>query len=232
MLLTSPAEFESAFIQWPQQHRELLIQAYIDGPLEACDYVAQDGRVIGYFEAASVRTDIPDGTGYAVDFLSKPISPDVLAACRKFCATTGYNGPGLLQFIRSKRDGRLYFVENNPRLSAGIAQPVICGQDLPLLALRVAAARRSGESIPDFEARDSYQAGVRTHWLYRDLQGILNHRAELTRAQVLSRFRELVTSCKQADNHMVWQWRDPWPSAVLYGRILARLLRGAFRRAT
>jgi predicted ATP-grasp superfamily ATP-dependent carboligase len=230
-LVNNAAQFECVFSRWPEGHRELLVQAYVEGPLEACDFVAQAGRVVGYFEAASVRTDMPDDTGFAVDFLSKPVSPDVLAACRRFCAATGYEGPGLLQFIRSKRDGDLYFIENNPRLSAGIAQPVLCGQDIPLLAMRVAAARRSGEYIPCFDERNPYRAGVRTHWLYRDLKGILNRRGELTAADLRARLRAMIASCLQAENHMVWQWRDPVPSVVLYTDLFVRLAKALVQRA-
>lgn len=224
-LVRNREEFESVFVEWPDAHAELLVQAYIEGPLKACDFVAQSGRVVGYFEAASVRTDMPDGTGFAVDFLSRPVSPDVLEHCRRFCAATGYDGPGLLQFIRSDRDGALYFVENNPRLSAGIAQPVMCGQDMPLLSLRVAAARRAGERIESFDEKAPYIAGVRTHWLYRDLQGILYRRTERTVPEIVGRIRALLSSLLRADNHMVWRWRDPKPSIVLYARLVRSVLR-------
>jgi predicted ATP-grasp superfamily ATP-dependent carboligase len=230
-LVHDAAQFECVFSRWPEGHEELLLQAYVEGPLEACDFVAQAGRVVGYFEAASVRTDMPDDTGFAVDFLSKPVTPDVLAACRQFCAATRYEGPGLLQFVRSNRDGKLYFIENNPRLSAGIAQAVLCGQDIPLLAMRVSAARRSRGSIRCFDERNAYRAGVRTHWLYRDLKGIINRRSELTRADLRDRLRAMVASCLQAENHMVWQWRDPVPSMMLYGDLFLRLAKALVQRA-
>lgn len=231
-LLADAEALGSAFSCWPQTHRELLVQAYVAGSLESCDYVAQAGRVVGYFEADVVRTDMPDGTGFGVDFRSRPVTADVLAACRQFCAATGYDGPGLLQFIRSERDGRLYFVENNPRLSAGIEQAVLCGQDIPLLTLRVAAAQRSGERLPDLDEREPYRPHVRTHWLYRDLQALFDRRGELNVAQLLARVRTLVMSFLSADNHMVWQWRDPLPSVALYARLLARLARGSLRHAS
>ena len=225
-LLNDAALLERAFERWPEGHEELLVQAYVEGPLEACDYAAQAGRVVSYFQASSVRTDMPDGTGFAVDFRSDPVSPDLLESCRQFCAATGYDGPGLLQMIRSNRDGRLWFVENNPRLSAGIAQAVLCGQDVPLMALRIALARRSGERIPDFDPQTGYRPGVRTHWLLRDLQGILARRSELTAAEILQRLRQLLGSLSAADSHMVWRWRDPLPSLLLY----AQLIRGLRRR--
>lgn len=229
-LLRDQAELESVFTDWPEVHAELMVQAYVEGPLEACDFVAQSGRVVGYFEAASVRTDMADGTGFAVDFLSTPVKPDVLGECRRFCAATRYDGPGLLQFIRSNRDGRLYFVENNPRLSAGIAQPVMCGQDMPLLALRVAAAHRSGDALPDFDELASYTTGMRTHWLYRDVQAIVNRRGGLAAADIPGRLKALAISLLRADNHMVWQWRDPLPSVVLYARLFRQLAARGFVR--
>lgn len=224
-LLPDAAALERAFERWPEGHEELLVQAYVEGPLEACDYAAQVGRVVSYFQASSVRTDMPDGTGYAVDFRSDPVSPDLLESCRRFCAATDYDGPGLLQMIRSTRDGRLWFVENNPRLSAGIAQAVLCGQDVPLVALRIALARRSGERLADFDPRSGYLAGVRTHWLLRDLQGILDRRSELTATEILQRLRQLVGSLAAADTHMVWRWRDPLPSLLLCAQLVRRLRR-------
>jgi predicted ATP-grasp superfamily ATP-dependent carboligase len=182
--LRSRAELAAAFGHWPLQRERLLVQAYVEGSLVACDYVAQNGRVVGYFETASVRADPADGTCHSVEYPSRPISPDVLAACRGFCRTTAYDGPGTLQFVRSGRDHRLYFMENDPRHSAGIAQAVRCGQDLPHLALRVGAARRTGEQLAEFRERDAYRVGVRTYALHRDpLQSGIRH------ARVPGRFR-------------------------------------------
>ncbi len=222
-------ERAARFGVWPSGHDELLVQRYVQGPLEQCDYLAVAGEVTCVYQAHAIRTDKPDGTGFAVDFLSDPIDADVLAACRAFAAAHAYTGPGLLQLVRSSRDGRLYFIENNPRLAAGIAQPVKCGLDIPLLLLQAAmratatdsrSAAANGGVLP-------YRTGQRTHWLSRDLHGYLEMRGELSAAERRRWLRAMVESSVRAHAHMTWDARDPVPSLVIYRRVLSRMLRRA-----
>jgi hypothetical protein len=228
-LVESPGEFDSVFPAWPAGHRDLLVQAYIAGPMESADFVAMRGVLVGYCEVEAVRTDMPDGTGFAVDFKSIPPTPHVLNAIQAFVSHHRYSGPGLMQFIRSEASGELYFIENNPRLSAGIAHTIWCGQDCPLLAVQ-AISRGAQDRLAAFCRDDEpYRYHVRAHWLLRDIEGLLAHRNELTRTEILLWLRQTVRSFLAANCHIMWQWRDPLPSLHIYARFAKRVLSGLLR---
>jgi predicted ATP-grasp superfamily ATP-dependent carboligase len=224
-ILSSKHEYETVFANWPSEHKILLAQEYIDGNIEACDFVAAEGKLLGYFEALSVRTDIPDGTGFAVDFYSIPVSPDVYLACRIFVQTYRYSGAGLMQFIRSKSNNKLYFIEINPRLSAGISHSIACGQDFPLLALQAFSMSKDDE-LPEFsDLSMPYNIHQRAHWLAGDIQGLLAERNRLSLPQKLTWIYQILISFFRADSHMNWQWSDPLPSLKIYSQLFFRFIK-------
>jgi predicted ATP-grasp superfamily ATP-dependent carboligase len=222
-ILNSTNEFETVFAKWPSEHKLLMVQQYIAGNIAACDFVASKGRLIGYFEVLSIRTDMPDGTGFAVDFYSIPVSPDVYLACQTFVQAYRYTGAGLMQFIRSKTNNKLYFIEINPRLSAGISHPTTCGQDFPLLAMQAFSGATAAE-LPEFSNIDTpYNIHHRAHWLAGDIEGFLAERWRLSLPQKLEWICRLLIAFIRADSHMHWRWSDPRPSLKVYYLLLFRL---------
>ncbi len=214
----SRSEFDAAFGQWPADVDQLLVQRYLEGPLASCDYVAADGKLVGYCEACVTRTDMPDGSGFAVEFESIPPSADLLKATSAFVGTHNYSGPGLIQFIRDRTSGELFFLENNPRLAAGIAHTIDSGQDLARLTVEVASGCvRSGQAR--FVA-GGYRYGYRAHWLMRDVQGFLAQRKKIGLAAQRRWLFDVVRASLQAHGHITWQWRDPLPTMVIYSRFL------------
>jgi biotin carboxylase len=225
-ILRSEQECSERFAVWPVENDELLVQRYVAGRLEQCDYVAVDGALTCFFQAHTIRTDRPDGTGFGVDFLSDPVDEDVLDACRAFARAHRYTGPGLLQLVRSTADGRLYFIENNPRLAAGTALAVKCGVDLPYLMLQAAMGTTASTPPPiSSGAATLYETGHRTHWLSRDLNGYLDMRRELSAAERHRWRRAILDSHVRAHDHMTWDATDPAPSFLIYRRLLSRLFR-------
>lgn len=120
------------FQNWPVEHSTLMVQKHIAGFVEGCDFAARNGTLVAYCEGWSVRTDMLDGTGYGVEFLSETPSEDILADTKAFVKAHDYSGPGLVQFIREEGTGKIFFLENNPRLSAGIADVIYTGIDIPV----------------------------------------------------------------------------------------------------
>jgi predicted ATP-grasp superfamily ATP-dependent carboligase len=226
LILASSDERQRRLPVWPAEHEQLMVQKYVSGTLEAADFVAQAGVIVGYCEAHSVRTDTLDGTGFGVEFESIPPSPDVLDATRAFVRALRYSGPGLIQFMRSAESGQLYFLENNPRLSAGVADSIAWGQDMPLVSLRAIAAR-SDDELPEFDPRGQpYLYGRRAYWLQRDIEGLLKQRARLSLGQKVRGLGAMVRSFARADSHINWQWNDPLPCISSYAGLLRRTLVG------
>ena len=229
-IVGSAEELRVTFNTWPAEHDALLVQRYVEGALEQCDFIAASGVLVAYFQAHALRTDMLDGTGFAVDFLSDPIADDVMAACRKFVRQHNYSGAGLMQLIRSSDDGNLYFIENNPRLAAGIAQSMICGLDFPLLTLQATSRLHTFVPKDVMDTVQPYRAHNRTHWLQRDINGWLGARTVLSAAERRRWLNALFWSLVRADNHMTWDWQDPLPSVSIYRNLLRRLAVGVLGR--
>jgi len=229
-VITSEAEFNSIFDRWPDEHDDLMVQQYVVGPVEASDFVAHDGRLIGYCEGISVRTDVLDGTGYGVEFKTIPPSPDLLEATKAFVKAHQYTGPGIIQFIREESSGDIYFLENNPRLSAGVADSIASGQDLPLLAL-IAFENDKNSDIPEFSWKDEgYKVDHHAYWFSRDLAGYLRERTKLSKEERKLWVKSMIRSLARADSHIMWQLRDPVPATWLMIRMAGGFVRRIFAR--
>lgn len=225
-LVADQSAFAAAFGDWPGSFAALLVQQYVSGTKVGCDFVAKDGEIVAYYHSFVDRTDMPDGTGFAVSFTSRSPEADLFGVLQAFVHKHGYSGPGLLQCIRCAQTRELYFIEMNPRLSAGTAEAVTAGVDLPLTSVRVAC----GDLCDGIEHAEqaSYRVGSHTHWLERDALGLLRHFHGLEwrdRARWLAAiFRDALRN----DGHINWQWRDPLPSMLIMVRLLrSRLWAGA-----
>jgi cytochrome P450 len=199
-----------------------MVQRYITGKVVACDFVANKGEIIAYYEGAHYRTDAPDGTGYVVDFRAVEPTPELFVALTQITSHTEYSGPGLLQCVICADTGSCYFLELNPRLSAGTAEVVNAGMDLPLIALH----NGLGSNLPPAyqQAEMRYQLGAHAYWLERDLRGWLKHRRELTWSESARWIRSMITDLFTSDTHINWSWRDPAPTArILTGHLRAAL---------
>lgn len=217
-LVEDRTAFAAAFRDWPGSFSALLVQQYVSGTSVACDFVAQDGEIVAYYQSFVDRTDMPDGTGFAVSFTSRRPESDLFGVLQAFVRKHGYSGPGLLQCIRCARTQELYFIEINPRLSAGVAEAVTAGVDLPLTSVRVACGDLC--DVIEHAEQARYRVGSHSHWLERDALGLLRHFRHLAWRD---RARWLAATLRDAlrnDGHINWQWRDPLPSMLIVVRLL------------
>ena len=221
-LVRSEDEFRTVFREWPGPAEQLLVQQFIEGERLGCDFVAQAGRIVAYYQGGAIRTDMPDGTGFAVSFES--VEPDAATfdALERFVRTHHYSGPGLLQCIRCAGTDELYFLEINPRLSAGVAEAVHAGLDLPLISVH-AAGDDTLDTIANHRDR-RYRLGSRTHWLERDALGFSRHFRQLDWSARWHWLTALASDVVGNHGHVNWQWRDPLPSFHVLMRHLRRRL--------
>lgn len=230
-VITSEDEFNSVFDEWPDEHEDLMVQQFIVGPVEAGDFVAQNGTLIAYCEGCTERTDLLDGTGYGVEFRIVPPSPDLLEATKAFVKANRYTGPGIIQFIRETDTGKIFFLENNPRLSAGVADSIASGQDLPLLALMVIENNHC-TTIKEFSWDcEPYKVNHYAYWFSRDLSGYLRQRKDLSKEERRIWLTSMIRSIGRADSHIIWQLRDPVPAIWLLTGLAARFVRRRSRFA-
>ncbi len=111
-----------------------------------------------------LRTDRPDGTGYAVEGVSVPLSPVWRLHLQRLVSRIGYDGPGCLQYICDTATQRSTLLELNPRIGANHAAAEALGLKLPYWWIEYLETGRA--RIPEpFE----YVVGVRYAWLTGDL---------------------------------------------------------------
>jgi biotin carboxylase len=229
VIVESPEQLLTKLSGWPKQHTELIVQEYISGAVESADFVARNGELVAYCEATTLRTDQLDGTGYGVLFRSLAPADDLLRATREFAEHTCYSGPGLIQFIRSSDDGNIYFLENNPRLSAGVSTSMIWGQDIPAITLEVATSGLTDQHSPRFALEPQpydYESDI--YWLERDLEGYLRQRKQLSAEQRRHWRAQLRRTFQSTKHHVIWQFSDPLPSLLIFTRIALRWLRNKY----
>ena len=218
---------ERHFSSWPATHSRLMVQSYVAGTMLSCDFVAAEGRIVAYYETGVVRTDMPDGTGYVVEFRASTPTPALFDALKAFVSTHDYSGPGLLQCLLCAGTGKLYFLELNPRLSAGVAEVVAAGLDLPMIAVQAARQEPLSELSGSDDVR--YQPGTTCYWFERDLMGWIKHCRHLSWSNNAAWLGHIRRCLLTNHNHINWQWNDPLPTAVILSRY-AKSAIGRLRR--
>ncbi len=219
-LLLQESDLLSHFQTWPQGHEQLIVQEYLTGPVAACDFVAHLGDVVAYYESDVPRTDMPDGSGVAVEFLSRIPRTALFEVVQAFTKALDYSGPGCLQCIELE-NGEMVFLENNPRFSAGVGESIPAGVDIPRITVEAALGQPPGKLEKASDA--SYLFGRRVHWLERDLTGLIARRRELKGAEIVSWLRMTFLAWIRADGHMNWRWKDPAPALGMLRRLAGRL---------
>lgn len=213
IIVYSPREMEEGVLPWPSGHSALLIQRFSPGARHGIYFAAAAGKVLGRVEVVSERTDMPDGTGFAVEGISVEPNPVLTKYLVDLVAKLEYTGIGAVQFLRRSED-QFHFLELNPRLGGNSAIAVRCGLDLPVLACELAAGRQPSNT----EQLRTYPAGVRYAWTFGDIQGLRRARArrEISLVECWHGYLRALRSGLTADVHLTWSVRDPLPTLATY----------------
>jgi D-aspartate ligase len=157
----------------------VIVQEMILGPDENhLDYkalVGDDGTILAEFTARKIRVW---PAHYGMSCLAESIvASDVVEAGRLVLDRLDYRGMASVQFKRDSRDGRLYFIELNPRVAVWVALPVACGIDFPFYIYQMClgrpfqrpngdkAGRRWWNPSRDVESMRTYlEDGTWTYW--------------------------------------------------------------------
>jgi carbamoyl-phosphate synthase large subunit len=125
--------------------KEPLVQQLIEGDEYTVDLVvAPDGNVLAV--APRVRLEVRAGQSYKGRTVDDPV---VAEAARKCALAHRMTGQGNVQLIKSKHDGRAYFVEVNPKFAAAMGLTIGAGLNLPLVYVKLAL----GMPIDDAQLR-------------------------------------------------------------------------------
>lgn len=217
IICNSPDDFEKYFPKWPEKHQELILQRKASGQRHNCMFTSFKGEIVSYFENKALRTETYDYTGYAVESVSVKPSSKLKYYCELLTRKLAYTGIGFVQFHVDKEDGSSYFLEFNPRMGGSHALPYYCGVDFPKQAIDVHQYLNGKiESLPQYSK--DYRLGVRIHWLFGDITGMLKElgKKEISILQGIGWVLRIIITLFRTPHHMTWSWKDPLPTLVLY----------------
>ena len=142
----------------------LLVQERIQGPGMGIFACYQQGRAVALFSHRRIRERPPWG-GVSVLCESVPLDPFATDCALRLLNEIGWQGVAMVEFKRDERDGLPKLMEINGRFWGSLQLAVDAGIDFPALLVR------SLESVPIHPP--SYRTGVRSRWLWGDLDSLL-----------------------------------------------------------
>lgn len=210
-----------ALLEWPEGHRQLIVQRFIRGPRFNVDFAAQKGKIIQAVATRILRTDAHDGTGIDVCGKTLPMPDDLRDFTARMAAALDYTGVGLIQFMVDRARDEITFLELNPRFNGNTAVPDRAGLELCRLAIDL-AENPDRDEMP-FESA----GGLRHSWFYGDIQGIRKsvRHGMMKRGQVPAALWRAVRDAATADFHVIWNWRDPLPGISQFANTIRSAMR-------
>ena len=143
----------------------LLIQERIHGPGVGVFLCFRDGRAVAAFSHRRIREKPPSG-GVSVYRESIPVNAELKSHAEKLLKGLGWQGVAMVEFKQDLHAGDHKLMEINGRFWGSLQLAIDAGVDFPLLALNVAL----GEPCSPVT---SYRTGVRTRWLWGEVDALL-----------------------------------------------------------
>lgn len=193
----------------PRHDFPLLVQERIEGPGLGVFACYQNGRPVALFGHRRLRERPPWG---GVSTLSESTLLDDVArdGAVRLLDEIGWSGVAMVEFKRDLRDGLPKLMEINGRFWGSLQLAVDAGVDFPALLLRSLQPEAMGSPAP-------YKIGVRSRWLWGDLDSLLLVLVGKARAMgaPISRWRALADFawCRGDELHYEnprWNDLGPW----------------------
>jgi len=172
----------------------------------------RDGRIPACFVSRKHRQQ-PADFGTCCVAVSEYL-PAAHEQAERFCRSTGYSGPGGMEFKIDPETGRYWFIEVNPRLDFWIRMAVLKGVNLPLQHYLLALDR----PLPRSRQRDGG-----AFWI--DVEGdIQGYRWRKQGSGYPLSLRQFLKPYRHFDE-AVWTLQDPIPGLARFARMVPSLLR-------
>jgi predicted ATP-grasp superfamily ATP-dependent carboligase len=206
--MPSAAELREELVALPAS--DWVVQPYLEGTLCAVGGVAWQGRLIAAVHQVSRRI-WPRDTGYSCFAETVPRDLELESRIAKLVSEVGWSGIFQAQMIRSP-DGRLWFIDFNPRAYGSLALAVRAGANLPALW--------AGLVLGGAPAPVGYRAGVRYRLEHNDVRAIASLLRDRQLRAGLSALRP-----RPRTAHAVFSLRDPGPLVVSARKMAKRARR-------
>jgi predicted ATP-grasp superfamily ATP-dependent carboligase len=146
----------------------ILIQERITGPGEGVFLCYDRGAMLAYFSHRRLREKPPSG-GVSVLRESIPTDPKLLDLSKKLLDALQWHGVAMVEFKIDQRDNTPMLMEINGRFWGSLQLAIDAGVDFPKLLVDVATEKVSPRDSRNFD----YIYGVRTRWLWGDIDALL-----------------------------------------------------------
>lgn len=143
----------------------VLLQERIHGPGVGVFACYADGQPVAWFAHKRIREKPPSG-GVSVLRESAALEPLAAEYAGKLLTRLGWQGVAMVEFKRDNRDGSLRLMEINGRFWGSLQLAIDAGVDFPALLADIAVGRPRTLPKP-------YRIGVRTRWLWGDVDSLL-----------------------------------------------------------
>ena len=150
---------------YPPEAYPILVQDFVAGPGLGAFFLAHEGRVLARFAHRRLREKPPQG-GVSVYRESVPLRADVEEYSVRLLEAVGWSGVAMVEFKERTTTGEPHLMEINGRFWGSLQLAVDAGVDFP----RMLVAAALGESV---EPAVTYRVGVRTRWLWGDVDHLL-----------------------------------------------------------
>lgn len=161
----SEAELRNAMQALTPAQFPLLLQERIHGAGVGVFACYDHGRLLSLFSHRRIREKPPSG-GVSVLREAIPVDPVAGMHARTLLESLDWHGVAMVEFKQDDRDGQLKLMEINGRLWGSLQLAIDAGVDFPVMMADLLAGK-SPAPVP------SYKIGVRTRWLWGDIDSLL-----------------------------------------------------------
>jgi predicted ATP-grasp superfamily ATP-dependent carboligase len=187
-----------------------LVQEYVEGEGHGYYALADHGKILTYFMHRRLHEVPPSGGPSAMATSYRdPVLRDL---GERFFAQTGWNGVAMVEFKRSRRDGKYYLLEVNPKFWGSLDLSIAAGVDFPYLLYRMLAR------MPLETSLGAYHDDYVFRWLTMDLAHAVQTR------RIGTYFRTFARRDVRDD----FSRRDLLPLLMLFATGVSRELRSRF----
>lgn len=164
-VLARSAALPEALAAFPREAYPILVQERIVGSGLGAFLLTDRGRPIARFGHRRIREKPPTG-GVSVYREAVPLRDDIRVHAERILEAFGWTGVAMVEFKEDAATGTPYLMEVNGRFWGSLQLAIDAGVDFPDLLVRMGL----GE---DLEAAPPARSGVRSRWLWGDVDHLL-----------------------------------------------------------
>ncbi len=219
-ILKNPDELVERYNYILGKGLEVIVQEVIPGSdsniFQYIAYVSQNGEYLLEFNYRKIHQNpIHFGFGSMVESV---YYPDLMEIGKKFFKSINFRGVGAVEFKLDKRDGKLKYIELNPRYVQQNALMDKCGMNFPLINYLESTQQKHQLNL-------DYEVGIKWINSYLNFGSFLNYR----RNGEIS-FKQWINSWKGKKIFSVFAWDDMLPTCYNLSKILIENLKKLIKK--